>query len=159
MLVCSTTLSLAQTNNNKSTSVKVDVEVVLNKQVEILNARIDSMTIVHQQVIDKVLSETKDNCINYYDRLDNEMDRTLTKFSWIWGLFGAFIGILIPIIINRIYERSLKEEIEKLKNDISNQVFRLNRETSIGMRNLERVTMSRVRERYNDIDQQLKKTE
>ena len=157
MLVCSTTLSLAQTNNNKSTSVKVDVEVVLNKQVEILNARIDSITIVHQQIIDKVLSETKDNCINYYDRLDNEMDRTLTKFSWIWGLLGAFIGILIPIIINRIYERSLKEEIEKLKNDISNQVFQLNRETSIGMRNLERVTMSRVRERYNDIDQQLKK--
>lgn len=108
MLVGSTTLSFAQTNNNsKSTSAKVDVEVVLNKQVEILNARIDSMNIAHQQAIDKVLSETKDNCTSYYDRLDNEMDRTFSKFSWIIGL----LGILIPIIVNRVYERSLNKDI------------------------------------------------
>lgn len=52
MLVYSSTLSLAQTHSNrKSSSVKVDVEVVINKQVEILNARIDSMSIAHQQAI------------------------------------------------------------------------------------------------------------
>mgnify|MGYP003469446233 CR=1 FL=1 len=55
MLVGSTTLSFAQTNNNsKSTSAKVDVEVVLNKQVEILNARIDSMNIAHEEAIEMV---------------------------------------------------------------------------------------------------------
>lgn len=158
MLVCSTTLSFAQQKNTtKTTPTKVNVEVVLNQHIERINARIDSTYIASQKAIDKISSETKENCVSYYDRLDNEMDRALTKFSWIWGLFGVFIGIFIPIIINKIYERSLQTEIEKLKSDMSAQLNYLSRETSIGMRNLERVTMSRVRERYNDIDQQLEK--
>jgi tetratricopeptide (TPR) repeat protein len=102
------TLSFAQTKaTNKTTPKKPKIEDVLNQQVEMLNARIDSMTIVHQQAMDKVLSETKDNCTSYYDRLDNEMDRTFSEFSWIIGL----LGILIPIIVNRVYERSLKKDI------------------------------------------------
>lgn len=102
------TLSFAQTKaTNKTTPKKPKIEDVLNQQVELLNARIDSMTIAHQQAIEKVLSETKDNCTSYYDRLDNEMDRTFSKFSWIIGL----LGILIPIIVNRVYERSLKKDI------------------------------------------------
>ena len=102
------TLSFAQTKaTNKTTPKKPKIEDVLNQQVEMLNARIDSMIIAHQQAIDKVLSETKDNCTSYYDRLDNEMDRTFSKFSWIIGL----LGILIPIIVNRVYERSLKKDI------------------------------------------------
>lgn len=158
MLVCSTILSFAQQKNTtKTTPTKVNVEVVLNQHIERINARIDSTYIASQKAIDKISSETKENCVSYYDRLDNEMDRALTKFSWIWGLFGVFIGIFIPIIINKIYERSLQTEIEKLKSDMSAQLNYLSRETSIGMRNLERVTMSRVRERYNDIDQQLEK--
>lgn len=108
MFVCISTLSFAQTKTSKQASAKnPSIEVVLNQQVEMLNARIDSMTIAHQQAIDKVLSETKDNCTSYYDRLDNEMDRTFSKFSWIIGL----LGILIPIIVNRVYERSLKKDI------------------------------------------------
>ena len=102
------TLSFAQTKSSaKKATPKPSIEVVLNQQVEMLNARIDSMIIAHQQAIDKVLSETKDNCTSYYDRLDNEMDRTFSKFSWIIGL----LGILIPIIVNRVYERSLKKDI------------------------------------------------
>ena len=102
------TLSFAQIKSSaKKATPKPSIEVVLNQQVEMLNARIDSMTIAHQQAIDKVLSETKDNCTSYYDRLDNEMDRTFSKFSWIIGL----LGILIPIIVNRVYERSLKKDI------------------------------------------------
>ena len=158
MLVCLSTLSFAQTNKTgKTTLQKTNVEVVLNHHIERINARIDSTYIASQRAIDKISTETKENCTSYYDRLDNEMDRALTKFSWIWGLFGVFIGIFIPIIINKIYERSLQNEIEKLKSGITTQMIQLRRETSIGMRNLERVTMSRVRERYNDIDQQLKK--
>lgn len=107
MLVGSTTLSFAQTKSAKKVAQKPNIEVVLNQQVEILNARIDSMTIAHQQALDKVLSEMKDNCTSYYDRLDNEMDRTFSKFSWIIGL----LGVLIPIIVNRVYERSLKKDI------------------------------------------------
>ena len=102
------TLSFAQIKSSaKKATPKPSIEVVLNQQVEMLNARIDSMTIAHQQAIGKVLSETKDNCTSYYDRLDNEMDRTFSKFSWIIGL----LGILIPIIVNRVYERSLKKDI------------------------------------------------
>lgn len=108
MLVLISSLSFAQTKSSaKKTTPKPSIEVVLNQQVEMLNARIDSMTIAHQQAIDKVLSETKDNCTSYYDRLDNEMDRTFSKFSWIIGL----LGILIPVIVNRVYERSLKKDI------------------------------------------------
>ena len=108
MLVLISSLSFAQTKSSaKKATPKPSIEVVLNQQVEMLNARIDSMIIAHQQAIDKVLSETKDNCTSYYDRLDNEMDRTFSKFSWIIGL----LGILIPIIVNRVYERSLKKDI------------------------------------------------
>lgn len=108
MFVCISTLSFAQTKTSKQASAKnPSIEVVLNQQVEMLNARIDSMTIAHQQALDKVLSEMKDNCTSYYDRLDNEMDRTFSKFSWIIGL----LGVLIPMIVNRVYERSLKKDI------------------------------------------------
>lgn len=146
MLVGSTTLSFAQTNNNsKSTSAKVDVEVVLNKQVEILNARIDSMSIAHQEAMDKVLSETKDNCLVYYDRLDNEMDRGLTKFSWIWGLIGVVIGIVIPIVINVIFDRNMKGEIREQKEFLKER-----------LRDQDRITASRLREQYKEIERQIK---
>lgn len=140
------TLSFAQTKaTNKTTPKKPKIEDVLNQQVEMLNARIDSMTIAHQQAMDKVLSETKDNCTSYYDRLDNEMNRMLTKFSWIWGLFGAFIGIVIPVIINKIYERTLKDEMTSLKTYVNQR-----------LKDQDRITASRLREQYNDIEKQIK---
>ena len=145
MLVCSTTLSLAQTKSAKKVVQKPNIEVVLNQQVEILSARIDSMTIAHQQAIDKVLSETKADCSAYYDRLDNEIDRGLTKFSWIWGLIGVVIGIVIPIVINVISDRNIKGELREQKEFVRER-----------LRDQDRITASRLREQYNEIKKQIK---
>lgn len=146
IMICVTTLSFAQTKSSaKKATPKPSIEVVLNQQVEILNARIDSMTIAHQQAIDKVLSETKADCSAYYDRLDNEMDRGLTKFSWIWGLIGVVIGIVIPIVINVISDRNIKGELREQKEFVRER-----------LRDQDRITASRLREQYNEIKKQIK---
>ena len=140
------TLSFAQTKaTNKTTPKKPKIEDVLNQQVEMLNARIDSMTIAHKQAIDKIQADTKDNCTNYYDRLDNEMNRDLTKFSWIWGLIGVVIGIVIPIVINVIFDRNMKGEIREQKEFVRER-----------LRDQERITASRLREQYKEIEKQIK---
>lgn len=164
MLVLIPSLSFAQTKSSaKKATPKPSIEVVLNQQVEILNARIDSLTIVHnsivventrhidsmsiahQQAIDKALSETKADCSAYYDRLDNEMDRGLTKFSWIWGLIGVVIGIVIPIVINVISDRNIKGELREQKEFVRER-----------LRDQDRITASRLREQYNEIKKQIK---
>ena len=123
MLVGSTTLSFAQTNNNsKSTSAKVDVEVVLNKQVEILNARIDSMTIAHQEAIEMVKNEQKEQYANYYSQMDSDLDRSLVILSIIWGAMGLLFGVVAPIWLNAKAEKSLINEIKAFKEDITKQI-------------------------------------
>ena len=127
MLVGSTTLSFAQTNNNsKSTSAKVDVEVVLNKQVEILNARIDSMNIAHQQAIEMVKNEQKEQYANYYSQMDSDLDRSLVILSIIWGAMGLLFGVVAPIWLNAKAEKSLMNEIKAFKEDITKQILSQN---------------------------------
>lgn len=140
------TSALAQVKNSKATNTMTpSMEVLLNQQMETLNALIDSMAIAHQRAIDKISGETKSACSTYYDRLDNEMDRTFSKFSWIIGIIGAIIGVIVPIIINRVYERSFKSDINDLK-DIVNQ----------RLKDQDRITASRLRELYKDIEKQTK---
>lgn len=123
MLVGSTTLSFAQTNNNsKSTSAKVDVEVVLNKQVEILNARIDSMSIAHQESIEMVKNEQKEHYVNYYSQMDSDLDRSLVILSIIWGAMGLLFGVVAPIWLNAKAEKSIKNEIKAFKGNITKQI-------------------------------------
>lgn len=123
MLVGSTTLSFAQTNNNsKSTSAKVDVEVVLNKQVEILNARIDSMNIAHEEAIEMVKNEQKEQYANYYSQMDSDLDRSLVILSIIWGAMGLLFGVVAPIWLNAKAEKSLKNEIKTFKDNITKQI-------------------------------------
>ena len=108
------TISYAQTNNNsKSTPVKVDVEVVFNKQVEILNARIDSMNIAHEEAIEMVKNEQKEQYSNYYSQMDSDLDRSLVILSIIWGAMGLLFGVVAPIWLNAKAEKSLKNEICK----------------------------------------------
>ena len=146
IMICVSTLSFSQGQpTNKSVSKKTNAEVVLNQQVENLNSRIDSISTVHQLAIDKIANETKSNCSTYYDRLDNELDRTLTKFSCIWGLLGVLIGLVLPLVINRVYERSIKEEITDLKTFVNQQI-----------KNQDRITASRLREQYKEIEKQIK---
>ncbi len=122
-LVGSTTLSFAQTNNNsKSTSAKVDVEVVLNKQVEILNARIDSMNIAHEEAIEMVKNEQKEQYANYYSQMDSDLDRSLVILSIIWGAMGLLFGVVAPIWLNAKAEKSLINEIKAFKEDITKQI-------------------------------------
>ena len=121
------TISYAQTNNNsKSTPVKVDVEVVFNKQVEILNARIDSMNIAHEEAIEMVKNEQKEQYANYYSQMDSDLDRSLVILSIIWGAMGLLFGVIAPIWLNDKAEKSLKTEIKTFKDNITKQISEQN---------------------------------
>lgn len=121
------TISYAQTNiNSKSTPVKVDVEVAFYKQVEILNTRIDSMTIAHQEAIEMVKNEQKEQYANYYSQMDSDLDRSLVILSIIWGAMGLLFGVVAPIWLNAKAEKSLKNEIKSFKEDITKQILSQN---------------------------------
>ena len=165
----------AQSAPRKSTekSPKVSAEVHLKAQIKALNVCVDSLSIAHQKEINdleirmdslnvayhmeiKELHQiNKENCTIYYDRLDAEFDRTLVVLSLIWGLLGVLVGLVIPIIINRTFERHLTKQIEQLKEDtqqqLSNVIENINRDN----KQLERLTIGRMRDRYKDIDKQL----
>ena len=143
MLVSSTTLSLAQTNNNKSTSVKVDVEVILNKQVEILNARIDSMTIAHNNVIEMVKDEQKEQYYNYYNQLDSHLDRWLIILSLIWGAIGVAFGALAPFFLNKESEKRVEKKIDDFKVDVKNNTDDLKRHLQNSLQNNARAQRER----------------
>ena len=152
------TLSFAQTKaTNKTTPKKPKIEDVLNQQVDILNARIDSMTIAHQQAIELVKNEQKEHYANYYNQLDSDFDRWLVYMSIFWTIIGVILGIVIPSKINKNFEDNIKRDIEKFKSDISSTISAIDAKTDQKMKFIERVTINRVRMRYNDIDQQLKK--
>lgn len=158
MLVGSTTLSFAQTKSSaKKATPKPSIEVVLNQQVEILNARIDSMNIAHEEAIEMVKNEQKGQYANYYNQLDSDFDRFLVYMSIFWTIIGVILGIYVPFKINKNFEENIKEEVNTLKTFVSNKTLEIDNTTNAKMRNIERITMSRVRERYNDIDQQLKR--
>lgn len=171
------TLSFAQTKaTNKTTPKKPKIEDVLNQQVEMLNARIDSMTVVHTNIIaanakyidsmtiahnnaiELVRNEQKEHYANYYNQLDSDFDRWLVYMSIFWTIIGVILGIVIPSKINKNFDDNIKREIKKFKSDISSTISAIDAKTDQKMKFIERVTINRVRMRYNDIDQQLKKT-
>lgn len=122
MLVCSITLSFAQTKSTKQVAQKQNIEVTLNQQVEILNARIDSMSIAHQQAIEAVKNEQKEQYSNYYSQMDSDLDRSLVILSIIWGAMGLLFGVAAPIWLNTKAEKSLKNEIKTFKDNITKQI-------------------------------------
>lgn len=152
--VSMSSIALATTNTPKNTKKK-DAAVSLNEQIDVLNVRIDSLNTVYQKKIDEVYCTSKENCTIYYDRLDAEFDRTLVLLSLIWGLFGVIIGIVVPIILNRTYERNLKQQIEETKKNTTQQINDLLVNISYKNKQLERLTIGRMRDKYNDIDKQL----
>ena len=135
------TLSFAQTKaTNKTTPKKPKIEDVLNQQVEMLNARIDSMTVVHTNIIaanakyidsitiahnnaiELVRNEQKEQYANYYNELDSDFDRFLVYISIFWGLLGVVFGIVVPILLNNKNEKNVKGEIASSKKVISKQI-------------------------------------
>lgn len=170
------TLSFAQTKaTNKTTPKKPKIEDVLNQQVEMLNARIDSMTVVHTNIIaanakyidsmtiahnnaiELVRNEQKEHYANYYNQLDSDFDRWLVYMSIFWTVIGVILGGFVPFRINKNFEANIKHTIEKLESDISTKISTIDDTTNEKMRHIERITVNRIRMRYNDIDQQLKK--
>lgn len=123
MLVLISSLSFAQTKSSaKKATPKPSIEVVLNQQVEMLNARIDSMTIAHQEAIETVKNEQKEQYANYYNQLDSDFDRWLVYMSIFWGLLGVVFGIVVPILLNNKNEKNVKGEIASFKKVISKQI-------------------------------------
>lgn len=117
------TLSFAQTKaTNKTTPKKTKIEDVLNQQVEILNARIDSMNIAHEEAIEMVKNEQKEQYANYYSQMDSDLDRSLVILSIIWGAMGLLFGVVAPIWLNAKAEKSLKNEIKTFKDNITKQI-------------------------------------
>lgn len=170
------TLSFAQTKaTNKTTPKKPKIEDVLNQQVEMLNARIDSMTVVHTNIIaanakyidsmtiahnnaiELVRNEQKEHYANYYNQLDSDFDRWLVYMSIFWTVIGVILGGFVPFRINKNFEANIKHTIEKLESDISTKISTIDDTTNEKMRHIGRITVNRIRMRYNDIDQQLKK--
>lgn len=114
-------------------------------EIKSLRLQIDSLSVLLDSKVEKIHQECHSDCNNYYNRLDNELDRTLSKFSWIWGLFGVIIGIIVPIVLNRRSEENLVRDITELKEFVNQQI-----------KNQDRITASRLREQYKEIDKQIK---
>lgn len=125
------------------------------KGINDLEIRMDSLNMAYRMEIKELRQINKENCSIYYDRLDAEFDRTLVFFSLIWGLLGVLVGLVVPLIINRTFERNFTKQIEQLKEDtqqqLSNVIENINRDN----KQLERLTIGRMRDRYKDIDKQL----
>ncbi|MBR4029544.1 MAG: tetratricopeptide repeat protein [Alistipes sp.] len=127
MLVLIPSLSFAQTKSSaKKATPKPSIEVVLNQQVEILNARIDSMNIAHEEAIEMVKNEQKEQYANYYSQMDSDLDRSLVILSIIWGAMGLLFGVVAPIWLNAKAEKSLKNEIKAFKEEITIQISEQN---------------------------------
>lgn len=139
MLVLVPSLSFAQTKSSpKTASKKPSIESVLNQQVEILNARIDSMliahssimventrcidsmSIAHQKAIEVVKNEQKEQYSNYYNQLGNHLDRWLVILSLIWATLGVVFGAIVPFVINKESEKRVDKKIDDFKEDIKN---------------------------------------
>lgn len=144
MLVCSIALSFAQQKNTtKTPPTKVNVEVVLNQQVELLNARIDSMTIAHQQAIETVKDEQKEQYSNYYSQLDSHLERWLIILSLIWGAIGVAFGALAPFFLNKESEKRVEKKIDDLKEEVRNNTDGLKQDLQSSLQNNARAQRER----------------
>ncbi len=144
MFVCISILSFAQSKTTKPTGVnKPSIELVLNQQVEILNARIDSMTIAHQQVIEIVKNEQKEQYYNYYNQLDSDLDRFLIYMSIFWTILGVILGIVVPNRLNNKSEEIVKENIINLKENVKNTTDDLKQHLQSSLQNNARAQRER----------------
>lgn len=156
------TLSFAQTKaTNKTTPKKPKIEDVLNQQVEMLNARIDSMTVVHtniiaanakyidsmsiahQQAIETVKNEQKEQYANYYNQLDSDFDRWLIILSLIWGAIGVAFGALAPFFLNKESEKRVEKKIDDFKVDVKNNTDDLKQHLQSSLQNNARAQRER----------------
>lgn len=145
IMICVTTLSFAQTKSVKKVTQKQNVEVVLNKQVEILNARIDSMTIAHQEAIETIKQEQKDLYCNYYDQLDRNNNRAWVVLSLIWGAISVILGIAVPLILNNKAEQRVNDSIIELKHQVENDTNDLKQQLRFSLYNNAKAQNSRNR--------------
>lgn len=136
MFVCISTLSFAQTKSSaKKATPKPSIEVVLNQQVEILNARIDSMTIAHQEAIEIVKNEQKEQYANYYNQLDSNNSMAWVILSLIWGAISIVFGIVIPLIINNKSEERVNANVKDLKDQVKSDTDDLKQRLYISLQN------------------------
>lgn len=150
-------LSFAQSITKKPTKGEqnINIEIRLNTQIDILKDRIDSLNTVHQKEMCALRQASKENCTIYYDRLDAEFDRTLIRISLVWGLFGVLIGLVIPIVVNKNFERHLTKQIAQVQEDTTRNLQDTLETINRNNKHLERLTIGRMRDRYKDIDKQL----
>ncbi len=143
LLVISSHIGSTQSRNSQFVTIKQLQSQA--DEIKSLRLQIDSLSVLLDSKVEKIHQECHSDCNNYYNRLDNELDRTLSKFSWIWGLFGVIIGIIVPIVLNRRSEENLVRDITELKEFVNQQI-----------KNQDRITASRLREQYKEIDKQIK---
>lgn len=138
------TLSFAQTKaTNKTTPKKPKIEDVLNQQVELLNARIDSMTIAHQQAIETVKNEQKEQYANYYNQLDSNNNTAWVILSLIWGAISVIFGIVIPLILNNKSEERVNTNVRELKDQVQSDTKDLKQQLRISLHNNAKAQNSR----------------
>ncbi|MBO5012655.1 MAG: tetratricopeptide repeat protein [Paludibacteraceae bacterium] len=151
----STSISHSKAQINALKTCIDSLSIAHQKRINDLEMRMDSQNMAYRMEIKELHQSNKENCSIYYDRLDAEFDRTLVFFSFIWGLLGVLVGLVVPIIINRAFERNFTKQIEQLQEDtqtkLSNVIENINRDN----KQLERLTIGRMRDRYKDIDKQL----
>lgn len=82
ILACVAIPLYAQHNN--AVVLQPDFNTIIERQIEKLNARIDSITIAHNQAIEIVKEEQKEQYSNYYTQLDSDLDRFLVYMSIFW---------------------------------------------------------------------------
>lgn len=154
LLINFATLSFAQTKaTNKTTLKKPKIEDVLNQQVELLNARIDSMTVVHTNIIaanakyidsmtiahnnaiELVRNEQKEHYANYYNQLDSNNNTAWVILSLIWGAISAVFGIVIPLILNNKSEERVNTNVKELKDQVQSDTKDLKQQLRISLHN------------------------
>ena len=122
---------------------KFSIEVVLNQQVEMLNARIDSMTMAHKQAIESIRNEQKEQYANYYSQLDSHLERWLIVLSLIWGAIGVAFGALAPYFLNKESEKRVEKQVADLKQQVKEDITDLKQQIHISLQNNAKAQKSR----------------
>lgn len=138
--VSMSSIAFATTNTSKNTKKK-DAAINLNKQIDVLNVRIDSLDTAYQKSIELVKKEQDEKYIHYYNQLDSDLDRFLIYMSIFWGIIGLVLGLVLPLLLNSKAEKRIVDDINDLKNIVNQQLKSQNR-----------IMASRLREQYKEID-------
>lgn len=120
ILVCAATSLYAQQNN--AVVKQPSSNLIIEQHIEKLNARIDSITIAHNQAIEMVKEEQKVQYSNYYTQLDSDLDRFLVYMSIFWGILGVILGIIMPSYLNYRSEEKVKVSLDNLAKQVYNSL-------------------------------------